>query len=158
MVASSSTDTARSAQRRRRILMPRRAAAGRRPVMPDAVVQQPPRHAAHQQDHAGRQEARLAERIVYGAFDIVEKKTNEDPLSVFKKAMDNVRPDASRCKPKSRRRRNLPGAHGGQLPPRHHAGYPLDRRLLAQPHASTAMAERLANEIMDASDEHGRVP
>ena len=33
-----------------------------------------------------------AENIVYGAFDIVAEKTGDDPLSVFKKAMDNVRP------------------------------------------------------------------
>ena len=33
-----------------------------------------------------------AEGIVYGAFDLVQAKTGEDPLAVFKKAMDNVRP------------------------------------------------------------------
>ena len=33
-----------------------------------------------------------AEEIVYGAFDIIAEKTGEDALSVFKKAMDNVRP------------------------------------------------------------------
>ena len=41
----------------------------------------------------------LAERIVYGAFDLVAEKTGQDPLSVFKKAMDNVRPTLE-CKPK----------------------------------------------------------
>lgn len=34
----------------------------------------------------------LAERIVYGAFDIVKEKSGEDPVAVFRKAMDNVRP------------------------------------------------------------------
>ena len=34
----------------------------------------------------------LAERIVYGAFDILKEKTGKDPLEVFKQAMDNVRP------------------------------------------------------------------
>ena len=34
----------------------------------------------------------LAEKIVYGAFDILEKKTNEPPLEVFNQAIENVRP------------------------------------------------------------------
>jgi len=33
-----------------------------------------------------------AERIVYDAFGIIEKKTGNDPLATFKKAMDEVRP------------------------------------------------------------------
>jgi small subunit ribosomal protein S7 len=34
----------------------------------------------------------LAERIVYGAFDILKEKTGKEPLEVFKKSIDNVRP------------------------------------------------------------------
>lgn len=34
----------------------------------------------------------LAEKIVYGAFDIIQKKTKQEPLEVFKVALDNVRP------------------------------------------------------------------
>ncbi|MEE9275040.1 MAG: 30S ribosomal protein S7 [bacterium] len=34
----------------------------------------------------------LAERIFYGAMDIVEEKMKEDPLKVFKRAVDNVKP------------------------------------------------------------------
>ena len=34
----------------------------------------------------------LAERIVYGAFDIVSEKSGGDPVATFRKAMDNVRP------------------------------------------------------------------
>ena len=71
--------------------MPRRAAAVRREVQADAV-------------YNNRQVTQLinkvlldgkksiAEDIVYGAFKLVEEKTQQDPLSVFKKAMDNVRP------------------------------------------------------------------
>ena len=33
-----------------------------------------------------------AERIVYGAFDIVAEKTGGDPVAAFKRAVDNVRP------------------------------------------------------------------
>ncbi|MGW8272453.1 MAG: small ribosomal subunit protein uS7, partial [Thermodesulfovibrionales bacterium] len=34
----------------------------------------------------------VAERICYGAFDIIKGKTSEDPLKVFKTAIDNVKP------------------------------------------------------------------
>jgi len=34
----------------------------------------------------------VAEGILYGAFDIIQEKMNEDPLKVFKKAIDNVKP------------------------------------------------------------------
>ncbi len=34
----------------------------------------------------------LAERVFYNAMDIVEDKMKEDPLKVFKRAMDNVKP------------------------------------------------------------------
>ncbi|MEJ5186665.1 MAG: 30S ribosomal protein S7, partial [Candidatus Geothermincolales bacterium] len=34
----------------------------------------------------------LAEKIVYGALDIIQKKTGSDPLAVLRKATDNVRP------------------------------------------------------------------
>jgi hypothetical protein len=34
----------------------------------------------------------IAEKIFYGAFDIIAQRTNSDPLEVFGKAMDNVRP------------------------------------------------------------------
>ena len=34
----------------------------------------------------------LAESILYGAFDIIERKTKEDPLKLFEKAVENVKP------------------------------------------------------------------
>src|SRR5438093_8371793 len=33
-----------------------------------------------------------AERILYKSFDIIKEKTSDDPLKVFKKALDNVKP------------------------------------------------------------------
>ena len=35
----------------------------------------------------------VSEKIVYGAFDIVSKKTEKDPLSFFHEALDNVKPN-----------------------------------------------------------------
>lgn len=34
----------------------------------------------------------IAEKIVYGAFDIIQTKTKQEPLEVFKTALENVRP------------------------------------------------------------------
>ncbi|NLO89522.1 MAG: 30S ribosomal protein S7 [Clostridia bacterium] len=34
----------------------------------------------------------LAEKIVYGAFEIIREKKNQDPLEVFHKALENVKP------------------------------------------------------------------
>jgi small subunit ribosomal protein S7 len=34
----------------------------------------------------------VARKIVYGAFEIIQKKTGQDPLEVFKKAIENVKP------------------------------------------------------------------
>ena len=42
----------------------------------------------------------VAERIVYKAFDVIESKTRNDPLAMFRRALDNVRP---RVEVKSRR-------------------------------------------------------
>ena len=34
----------------------------------------------------------LAERIVYGAFDIIGSRLGDDPLKIYKQAMDNIKP------------------------------------------------------------------
>src|SRR5512146_849117 len=34
----------------------------------------------------------VAEGIVYGAFDVIQQRHKEDPLEVFRKALDNVKP------------------------------------------------------------------
>ena len=62
----------------------------------------------------------VAQKIVYGAFEIVQEKTGKEPLEVFEQAMENVMPS---LEVKARRvggspcwRFHLSGAHGG--PPR----------------------------------------
>ena len=71
-----------------------------------------------------------AERVVYGAFDIVAEKSGEDALTVFKKAMDNIRPTLE-VKPKR------VGGATYQVPmevnSRHSARHPLDGQLLPCP-------------------------
>jgi small subunit ribosomal protein S7 len=115
--------------------MPRRAAAARREVPADSVYNNRlVTQLINKILLAGKKS--VAERIVYGAFDIVESKTATDPLSVFKKAMDNVRP-ALEVRPKR--------VGATTLAIRWIVGFGRKRR-------EKTMAERLANEIMDAAN------
>ena len=71
--------------------MPRRAAAVRREPVPDAkynnrLVTQ----LINKILLDGKKST--AENIVYGAFELVEQKTGEDALAMFKKAIENIRP------------------------------------------------------------------
>lgn len=132
--------------------MPRRAAATRRQITPDIkynnrLVTQ----LINKIMLDGKKS--LAERIVYDAFDLVEQKTSEDALSVFKKAMDNVRPTLE-CKPK-----RVGGAtyqvpmevnsrRATTLAIRWIVDYSRARR-------EHTMVERLASEIIDASNNTG---
>ena len=79
-----------------------------------------------------------AERILYKSFDIIKEKTGDDPLKVFKKAIDNVKPS---LEVKSRRvgGSQLPGAGRSEPEPPPVAQHPLDRRLRA---ARAATARR----------------
>jgi small subunit ribosomal protein S7 len=129
--------------------MPRRAAAARREVQPDSIYNNRlVTQLINKILLAGKKS--VAERIVYSAFDMVESKTSTDPLSVFKKAMDNVRP-ALEVKPK-----RVGGAtyqvpievnsrRSTTLAIRWIVGFARKRR-------EKTMAERLANEIMDAAN------
>ena len=132
--------------------MPRRAAAVRRETQPDAkfnnrLVTQ----LINKVLLDGKKST--AERIVYGAFDLVEQKTGQDAISVFKKAMDNVRPTLE-CKPK-----RVGGAtyqvpmevnsrRANQLAIRWLVDYSRKRK-------EHTMIQRLAQEIIDASENTG---
>ena len=71
--------------------MPRRAAAVRRETQPDAVYNS---RLVTQLINKVLLDGKksTAEGIVYGAFEIVAEKTGEDAMTVFKKAMDNIKP------------------------------------------------------------------
>ena len=129
--------------------MPRRAAAVRREVMPDAK-------------YNNRQVTQLinkvlldgkksvAERIVYDAFDIVAERTGEDALTVYKKALDNVRPKLE-VKPKR------VGGATYQVPMEVNSRRATTLAIRWMVNFSRArkektMAGRPANEILDASN------
>ena len=129
--------------------MPRRAAAVRREFQPDAVYNNRLVTQLINKVLLDGKKA-TAERIVYGAFNMVAEKTGEDPLSVFKKAMDNIRPTLE-VKPKR------VGGATYQVPmevnPRRATTLAI-RWLVTFSRArkEKTMAERLANEIMDAAN------
>jgi small subunit ribosomal protein S7 len=94
-----------------------------------------------------------AERIVYGAFGVIEKKTRNDPLAMFRRALDNIRP---RVEVKSRR----VGGATYQVPieVRPERANSLAMRWLssyASNRAGKSMHEKLADEIIDAANERG---
>ena len=129
--------------------MPRRAAANRREVMPDAVYNN---RLVTQLINKVLLDGKksVAERIVYGAFDIVKEKTDQDPLSVFKKAMDNVRPTLE-VKPK-----RIGGATY-QVPMEVNSRRATTLAIrwivnFSRARKEKSMALRLANEIIDASN------
>ena len=94
-----------------------------------------------------------AEHILYGAFDEIESKTRNDPLAMFRRALDNVRP---RVEVKSRR----VGGATYQVPieVRPERATSLAMRWLvssARSRDGKSMRERLANELIDAANERG---
>ena len=132
--------------------MPRRAAAVRREVQPDAkynnrLVTQ----LINKVLLDGKKS--VAEGIVYGAFDIVAEKTGQDPIAVFKKAMEHIRPT---LETKSKR----VGGANYQVPIEVNSrrSTTLAIRWLvdfSRKRKENTMAQRLANEIIDASENTG---
>ena len=94
-----------------------------------------------------------AQSIVYGAFDMIEKQTGENPLEVFEKAMNNIMP---LLEVKAKR---IGGANY-QVPVevRPERRQTLGLRWLTKytrARGERTMAERLAKELMDAANNTG---
>ena len=92
----------------------------------------------------------VAERIVYGALEGVEKKTGSDPVVTLKKAMDNIKPS---LEVRSRR----VGGATYQVPVEVRPGRSTTLALrwlvtFTRQRRENTMTERLANEILDASN------
>ena len=129
--------------------MPRNGPATRRELAPDPVY----RSVLVTQvvnKILSRGKRTLAERIVYGALDLVQERSGGDPVAALKRAVENTRPELEV------RSRRVGGAtyqvpvevrprRATTLAIRWLAGYSRQRR-------EKTMAERLAGEIMDASN------
>lgn len=94
-----------------------------------------------------------AERIVYGAFDIIETKAKADPLGVFKSALENVAPAIE-----VRSRRVGGATYQVPVEVRTERRQALAIRWLiaaARGRNDKTMVERLSAELMDAANNRG---
>ncbi len=132
--------------------MSRRRAAEKRDILPDAkfgdvVVSKFMNNIMV----AGKKS--IAERIVYGAFDLIEKRSGGDPVKVFHEAIENIKPQ---LEVRSRR----VGGATYQIPidVRPVRAQALAFRWLiavARERSENTMVERLSAELMDAANNRG---
>jgi small subunit ribosomal protein S7 len=132
--------------------MSRRRAAEKREVLPD------PKYSdlvvtkfTNGLMQAGKKS--VAERIVYGALNLVEKKTRQDPIKVFHEAIENVKPA---LEVRSRR----VGGATYQVPVEVRAARRLSLAIrwivdLSCKRSEKTMVERLAGELLDAANNRG---
>jgi small subunit ribosomal protein S7 len=95
----------------------------------------------------------VAETIVYGAFDMIEGKTKQSPLSVFEQALDNVMPTIE-----VRSRRVGGATYQVPVEVRNERRQALGIRWLivaARERNEKTMTERLSAELLDASNSRG---
>ena len=132
--------------------MPRKGYVAKRDVLPDPVYNSKVVTKLINQVMKDGKKG-IAQKIVYGAFEIVKEKTGRDPLEVFEEAMNNVMPV---LEVKARR----VGGATYQVP----VEVRPDRRqtlglrwltLYARSRGEKTMKERLAAEIMDAVNNTG---
>jgi len=132
--------------------MPRRGLVPKRKILPDPVYQSP---LVTKFINCMMQDGKrsITEHIFYTAMTSIKERTNEDPLKVFRTAVDNVKPA---LEVKSRR----VGGSNYQVPvevrPQRRMALAL-RWLIsfARVRPEKSMHEKLANELMDAASGRG---
>ena len=95
----------------------------------------------------------VAEKIVYGALDNIQKKMRRDPLEVFHEAIDNVKPQVE-----VRSRRVGGATYQVPVEVRPERRQALAIRWIiqaARARSEKTMMERLANELMEAANNRG---
>ena len=132
--------------------MSRRRAAERREILPDPKYGNPLlARFINMVMKSGKKS--VAERIIYGALDQIQQRSNSDPVELLDKALDNIRPVVE---VKSRR----VGGATYQVPVEVR---PVRRNTLAmrwvidaaRARGEKTMALRLAGELMDAAESRG---
>ena len=129
--------------------MPRKGPAPRRELQPDPIYKS---LLVTQMTNKVLQRGKrtLAERIVYDALNIVEDKTGAEPVSTLKRAVDNVRPQLE-----VRSRRVGGATYQVPVEVRPRRATTLAVRWIvsyARGRREHTMAERLANELLDAGN------
>ena len=133
--------------------MPRRREIAKRELLPDALYQSP-LVTKFINTIMSQGKRSTAERILYQSFDLIKERSGDDPLKVFKKAVDNVKPA---LEVKSRR----VGGSNYQVPIEVNPNRRLSlsiRWLVGFARArgdGKTMQEKLANELLDASNLRG---
>ena len=132
--------------------MPRRATVDKREILPDPVYNS--RLVTKFINNVTREGKKTtAERIFYGALDIISERTGDDPIKIFKRAVENTRPQVE---VKSRR----VGGSTYQVPIEvsNDRQQSLAIRWLinyANSRHEKTMTERLAGEFLDAASNRG---
>lgn len=132
--------------------MPRRREVEKRDVLPDPKFNNK-LVAKFVNSLLKRGKKSVAESILYGAFDIVEKKLKEQPVELFEKAVSNVKPV---IEVKSRR----VGGSTYQIPtevaPARRTALAIRWLIInAQGRTEKTMREKLAGELIDAANNRG---
>jgi small subunit ribosomal protein S7 len=132
--------------------MPRRRYVAKREVLPDPVYNsQLVTRFINSILRQGKKST--AEGIFYGALDIIQSKTQDDPLKVFKRAMDNVKPQ---LEVKSRRVGGSTYQVPVEVPPARQLSLSI-RWLIdfAKARGEKSMVDKLAGELLDAANNRG---
>ncbi len=98
-------------------------------------------------------EKSTAEKIIYGALDLIEKKTKSDPLNLFHDALKNVKPQIE-----VRSRRVGGATYQVPVEVKTKRSHTLALRWLldaSRKRRNKTMSEKLFNELMDASQNKG---
>ena len=132
--------------------MPRRRSVPPREVLPDPVYNST-LLAKFINNLMSDGKKSTAQSIIYGAFEIIREKTNEDPLRVFKKGLDKIKPT---LEVKSRRVGGATYQVPVEVSPRRQLSLAL-RWLIeyATARGEKTMKDKLAAEILDASNSRG---
>ncbi len=95
----------------------------------------------------------VAQRIVYDAFDIIKEKTSREPLEVFEEGLNNIMPVTE---VKARRVGGATYQVPMEVRPERRQTLGLRwLRVYSRARSERTMAERLANEILDAVNNTG---
>ena len=132
--------------------MPRKGEVRRREILPD-----PKFHdrmvAKFINSMMGRGKKSTAERILYGALDLVGERAKEDALGIFKRALDNVKPVVE---VRSRRVGGATYQVPVEVRPARRTSLGMRWLVLqARGRSEKSMAERLAGELLDAANNRG---
>lgn len=132
--------------------MPRRRVVAKRPILPDPKFHdQLLTQFVNCMMRDGKKS--IAEQIMYNALDLIELKTGEEPLKIFKRAVENARPVVE-----VRSRRVGGSTYQVPVEVRTERRTALALRWLiqsARKRGEKTMVERLTNELLDASNNRG---